>query len=154
MPDRAFFYPRLRMLLLLGLTALLAACSVQASAQSRSEADKHLAVPPGEALIYVYRPSAEGETVVFDVAVNGNYIGKSEAEGYFLIEAPAGKVDLMAQGDNTAMRELAVQAGHRYYVFEGYAPSLFTGRTSLDVKDPATGREGLKHTSLLRVVKL
>lgn len=154
MPDDFTFGPRLRALLVLGLAALLAACSVQASAHDRSEADKHLAVPPGKALIYVYRPSSYGETVVFDVAVNGSYIGKSEAQGYFLIEAPAGIVDLMAQGDNTATRELTVKAGHRYYVFEGYAPSLFTGRTSLLLMDPVSGRKGLQRTSLLRVIQL
>lgn len=154
MLDASFLRPWLRVLLLLGAALMLAACSVQMSRHNRSEADKHLAVPPGKALVYVYRPSSEGHTVVFDLAVNGTYIGKSEAQGYFLIEAPAGMVKLTAQGDNTAERDLHVQAGHRYYVFEGYAPSLFTGRASLALQDAVSGRRGLRNTSLLREVQL
>ncbi|HKI97982.1 MAG TPA: DUF2846 domain-containing protein [bacterium] len=135
-------------------TALLAACSSHASLRKHSEADKRMPVPPGKALVYLYRPSPAGGTTVFDVAVNGAYIGKTLPGSYYLIEAPAGALDLQSLGDNTAELQLKVRPGKRYYVRQRYALSLFTGRASMAVMDPTSGRRGLAGTSLLGEIKL
>jgi len=136
-------------------TAVLAGCSGDSAAPPLdSKAARRLAVPPGKALVYLYRPTLFGAGFKSDVSVNDQPVGVSTVKSFFLIEAPPGRVYLEASGEDTARLLLNVEAGQRYFVHQEVSVGLLKPRTTLTQVSEVQGQEGVDICTLVRHVKL
>ena len=76
-------------------------------------------VPPGKALIYVYRPAAHGAAIVPGLVFNQlNSVGLT-AWGYYPHYANPGKVTIAAIATGRSHIDLDARAGETYYVRAG-----------------------------------
>jgi len=136
-------------------TAVLAGCSgASAAPPVDSAAARRLPVPPGKALVYLYRPALFGVGFKSDVSVNEQPVGATTVKSFILIESPPGRVYLEVGGEDTARLLLNVEAGQRYFVHQEVSVGLLKPRTALTLVSAVQGQEGVDICTLVRHVKL
>jgi Protein of unknown function (DUF2846) len=142
-----------RGLLLATLGALLLAPPAAAADQD-PQVLVRMPVPPGRALVYVFRPSLFGPKVPIAVEANGQSIGSTLAETFFVIDVPPGAVHLVSRGDNVAELQFDAQAGQRYFVLQEATMGVASALTKLELVHPERGREGVEVGRLVQMLKL
>jgi len=111
-------------------------------------------VPPGRALVYVFRPSTFGPHLPIALLADGTPIGNTLAQTFYLIDAPAGSLRLLSRAENTSELALQLQAGQRYFVIQEASMGVMSAITQLELVHPQRGREGIQNSRLVRRVKL
>jgi hypothetical protein len=112
------------------------------------------AIPSGQGLVYIYRPSkAIGGGVSFDI-----HTGTKEEDhevttlkngGYFPLYTPPSELTLWAKTESEASVTLDVKEGETYYVKGTVGVGFFVGRPRLEVVDSETGAREVKECNLL-----
>ncbi|HEV8642485.1 MAG TPA: DUF2846 domain-containing protein [Methylomirabilota bacterium] len=90
-------------------------------------------IPSGKAVIYIYRPSALGPAVQYDVKRGDTVITTMKAQGYYPYITDPGEVELWAETESKASVTLDVKPGEVYFVKAGIGMGFFVGRPRLQV---------------------
>ncbi len=102
------------------VSVLLAGAGCAAIPRAPREADaraRSMDVPPGRALVYVFREDAlEGERTL-PLYANAERIGDLPRDAYWLLEVAPGELRLaFPLGDGATVLRMEVEAGRRYFV--------------------------------------
>lgn len=157
------------LLVLIVSIALLGSCAtVPMAPKNESEAAKQLEVPPGRALIYVYRPTIMGTITLVNVDVNEQVLGAMPVQSFFVIEVAPGYFRVFARMDPgsidayfakgrafSTMTGIA-KAGERYYVRLNYSTGALLDPVGISLQqvDEQRARSSMTDTRLIRHVKL
>ena len=95
------------------------------------------AVRAGEARLVVYRPPGLGPAVQPMIRLDGVEIGKSEPEGFFFVDRPAGAYTVSARTEAEATLAVQLEEGRTTYVETGITIGIFVGRVTLSVQSDA-----------------
>jgi len=106
-------------------------------------------IPPGKAVIYIYRPSFMGAAIVYDVKRGDDVIITTKARGYYPYVTDPGEVELWARTESKASVTLDVKAGEVYYVKAGVGVGLLAGRPRLNVVLASEAEEEIAGCKLL-----
>lgn len=145
--------PRLLAALALASGLILLAAR-PAPATSQGLAALAFSVPPGKALIYLFRPTQFGPSLPIAVEANGRSLGSTAPRSCIVIEASPGVVRLVSHGENTAELDLTVQAGRRYFVLQAASVGVRTVVTGLRRVTRDQGHEGVEVAQHVRRVTL
>jgi hypothetical protein len=114
---------------LLLLAVIAAGCAVTGAPFQRG------AAPPGNAIIYVYRPYHYGSSLLRPSVTCGDETARMGPGGYHAFVVPAGKVVCSVEGGETA-DEIEIDAAARvYYIREEFGWGWFTGHPHLNPID-------------------
>ncbi len=112
------------------------------------------AIPSGQGVVYIYRPSKlMGGGVSFDI-----HTGTKEEDreittlkngGYFPFYTTPSELTLWAKTESEASVTLDVKEGEAYYVKGSIGVGFFLGRPRLEVVDSETGAREVKECKLL-----
>ena len=111
---------------------LLLAAMVLAGCATGEPFKKLETIPPGKAVIYIYRPSAMGAAIAYDVKRGERVIITMKARGYYPYVTDPGEVELWAQTESKASVTLDVKVGEVYYVKAGIGVGFLVGRPRLN----------------------
>lgn len=108
-------------------------------------------IPPGKALIYMYRTNAfVGGAISYDMNVNDKIITILYRGGYYPHFVDPGKIDIWARTESKSSVTFVAEEGKTYYVRGSVTMGLMVGRPKLEVIDEATGAEEIKKCGLLK----
>jgi hypothetical protein len=117
---------------------ILAGCAVQGRPFERA------AAPPGNAIIYIYRPWHYGSSLLRPAVNCGDETARIGPGGYHAFVVPAGKVVCsVAGGESSDATELDA-AAHVYYVREEFGWGILTGHPHLNPIDTDTAHDEIK----------
>lgn len=139
----------------LAMTAALTLLVAQpARATPQGDAALRLPVPPGKALVYLFRPSRFGPSLPIAVEANGRPIGSTQPQSCIVIEAPPAPLRLVSRGENTAELRLSVQAGRRYFVLQEASVGVRSVVTALRQVTRDQGHDGVEVAQTVRRIVL
>ena len=125
------------------VTALLAGCVTGAKFQ------KIESVPPGKAVIYIYRPSTLGAAIAYDIRHGDKVVVTMKAMGYYPYVADPGEVELSARTESKASVTLDVKADETYYVKATISMGFLVGRPRLVVVSVSEAEKEISDCKLL-----
>lgn len=132
------------------LSIVLAGCATSpVASDTLDQAAKTFAVRPDKANIYVYRNEAIGGAVSMDVYLDGQLMGKSGAQAYFVFEVSPGKHSLLSKAENESKLDVVVEPGKNYFVWQEVKMGFMFARNLLQIVDETTGRAGVAECKLL-----
>ena len=117
---------------------ILAGCAVQGRPFERAEA------PPGNAIIYVYRPWHYGSSLLRPAVSCGDETARIGPGGYHAFVVPAGKVTCSIAGGESSDSTEIDAAAHVYYIREEFGWGIFTGHPHLNPIDTDTAHDEIK----------
>jgi hypothetical protein len=138
----------------LRITVAIALIALVGCAASGPTFEEPEAIPSGQGLVYIYRPSKfMGSAIVFDI-----HAGKKEDDfeittlkngGYFPFYVEPSELTLWAETESEASVTLDVEAGETYYVRGSTGVGFFVVRPVLEVADREIGAREVKECKLL-----
>lgn len=135
---------------LYAVTIVLAGCATSPIASdSLDQAAKTFSTRPGNANIYVYRNEVMGGAVGMDVYLDGQLMGKTGVQTFFLFEVSPGKHSLLSKAENESKLDVFVEPGKNYFVWQEVKMGFMYARNLLQTVDEATGRAGVAECKLL-----
>lgn len=118
--------------------AVIAGCAVQGTPFQKVEA------PPGNAIIYVYRPYHYGSSLLRPSVTCGDDTARIGPGGYHAYVVPAGKAVCSVEGGETA-DETEIDAAPRvYYVREEFGWGWRSGHPHLNPIDNDTAHDEIQ----------
>ncbi|HEV2489939.1 MAG TPA: DUF2846 domain-containing protein [Candidatus Acidoferrales bacterium] len=142
------------------LVLVLAALSPSANAQKMSDCgpavhhstksvkDKDpielAALPAGEAMVYVVRPTHYGGSIQTKLSMDGNWMGVNLANSYFVFLADPGEHKFCSQSENASRITLTLEAGKTYFLQQHIRMGFFKAQNELTQLDDKTGPDALK----------
>ena len=102
---------------------------------------------PGQALLYVVRPTSIGFAIKSFFFVDDAIRGINRGSSYFFVDVPPGKHVLWSKSENVDALELQFEAGKTYYVQQKVQPGWGRARTRLELLSDAEGKEALAKCS-------
>jgi hypothetical protein len=129
---------RIRLLVIVVLSALLAAC---ASGPRLAEIQSQIPnLDPAQGRLYFYRSdSFVGGGVQPNILVNGQVAGKSVPGGFFFVDARPGPVEVSCSTEVEKKLSLVLDAGQTRYVRTVVGMGFFVGRVYPELVDNAEG---------------
>lgn len=131
-----------KILLIVALSAALGGCAGSRSNTSRREKPQ-LAPRPGAALLVVVRTTSYGWALVIDNYLDGQMIGSTRGNSYFIADVAPGPHYVMARAENIAVARLHFEAGRVYFLNQSIFPGFWKARTGFNVMSL---EDGLKQT--------
>jgi hypothetical protein len=98
---------------------------------------------PGQALLYVVRPTSIGFAIKSFFFVDDTIRGINRGSSYFFVDVPPGKHILWSKSENVDALELQFESGKTYYVQQKVQMGWGRARTKLEVLSEADGKEAL-----------
>jgi hypothetical protein len=137
------------------LVLILASCAtVPMAPPAEDAAAKKFEVPPGKALVYVFRNTSFGAAIRFDLSVNGKPIGKSARYTYFVVEAQPGPITIKAEAENTTEMVVNAEAGKIYWVNQEVRLGFIMARVGLTQVVEDEGRKAVAECQLASRVQM
>jgi uncharacterized protein DUF2846 len=121
----------------------LAACATGAKFQTVDT------IPPGKAVIYIYRPSSLGAAITYDVKHKDRVVITTKAFGYYPYVTDPGEVELSAQTESKSSVTLDVKPGEIYYVKAVVSMGFLVGRPRLVVVSADEAKKDIAECKLL-----
>ena len=110
-------------------------------------------VKPGQALLYVVRPTHVGFAIKSFFFVNDTISGINRGSSYFFLDIPPGKHVLWSKSENVDALEMTFEAGKTYYLQQQVQLGWGRARTKLEVLEGEKGPEALAKCSKHGVMK-
>ncbi len=147
-------FKKISLIGLLLASALLTGCaSVPKASPERDAQAKTFAVAAGKSNIYVYRNESMGGAVKMDVALDGQPVGQTAAQTYFMLEVAPGKHTITSKAENEVMQEVIAQAGKNYFIWQEVKMGVMYARNQLHLVDEAAGKVGVAECSRVEAIK-
>jgi hypothetical protein len=129
---------RVRLIVILALSALLAAC---ASGPMLAEIQSQIpSLEPGQGRLYFYRDNNfVGGGVQPSILVNSQSVGKSVPGGFFFVDVKPGPVEVSCSTEVEKKLSLVLDAGQTRYVRTVVGFGVFVGRVYPELVDNAEG---------------
>jgi hypothetical protein len=107
-------------------------------------------VPPGKALVYIYRPSGLiGGGVRYHVAARGERIVFLKPGGYFPYIAEPGEIEFWAQTEAKDSITTDLEPGETYYLKGTVGVGMLVGRPRFEFVDESRGWKEIRECVLL-----
>lgn len=94
--------------------------------------------------VFVYRDSSFGAAITPSVAINGQIVGVSRANGFFYADLPAGNYRMSAETEVERSLTFTLAAREVRYVRASISFGLIAGRINFDLVNQAAGEEALQ----------
>ena len=104
-------------------------------------------VKPGQALLYVMRPTSMGYAIKSFFFVDDTIVGINRGSSYFFVDVAPGKHVFWSKSENTDALEMTVEAGKTYYLQQQVQMGGFRARTKLKALNDEEGRATLAKCS-------
>jgi hypothetical protein len=125
---------------------ILATLMVTGCASGPKYAEMKSSIPALQASqgrVFVYRDSSFGAAITPNVAINGNVVGVSRANGFFFTDLPAGNYKLSAATEVERSLSFTLAAGEKKYVRASMSFGFVAGRINFDLINEAAGEAAL-----------
>ncbi len=118
-------------------------CAVLGGCATGEKFSKIEDVPPGQGVVYVYRPPAyAGCGVLPVIEINGEQLGRLKSGGYMYSLVPAGRTEVYTVTETPASLIVEVSDGGHHYVREHINMGFWIGRPALqEFKESRAMRE-------------
>ncbi len=103
---------------------------------------------PGQALVFVVRPTGLGGKIQTKVAVDGVWMGVNRAKNYFFFALEPGEHYICSKAENRSVVALTVEGGKTYYIQQKIRMGLMKARNTLEVLDEQAGSKALGDSHL------
>ena len=117
-----------RFVMLMICGALLAGCAT--TQMLKPEQRPELVAKPDKALLVIMRDTYFGGAIVFWNYLDGQFIGETMGNTYFITDVDPGQHYVVVETENTCAADLTFEAGKRYFLREGIAMGIWRARTS------------------------
>ncbi|TAL09281.1 MAG: DUF2846 domain-containing protein [Nitrospirae bacterium] len=108
------------------------------------------AIPPGKALVYIYRPGGFlGGAVYYDVRANGTVVTTLYRGGYYPYIAEPAEIEFSAKTEATDSVTIDVKAGQTYYIKGTVGVGFVVGRPHLTVVPASDAESEIAECKLL-----
>jgi uncharacterized protein DUF2846 len=104
-------------------------------------------VKPGQALLYVVRPTSVAMAIKSFFFVDDTIVGINRGSSYFFVDVAPGKHVFWSKSENTDALEMPLEAGKTYYIQQQVQMGGFRARTKLKVLTEEEGRTALAKCS-------
>ena len=101
-------------------------------------------LPADKAMVYVVRPTHLGAAIQTKLSMDGNWVGVTMANSYFVFLADPGKHDFCSQSENASRLTVNLEAGKIYYLQQHVRMGFFKAENELSQLDSHAGQEALK----------
>ena len=137
---------RVKTLALLSALVMLSACG--ATGPKYAEYEKKLtAVPQDQGRIYIYRNSYLGAAVQPEVKLNGEVVGTAVPNGFFYVDRPAGKYEILTSTEVDRKLSLTLDKGQTRYVRLAISIGFFVGHVYPELVEPSVGEKEIRETA-------
>ena len=130
------------------VTAVVALILV-AGCASGAKFQKVETIPSGKSVIYIYRPSALGAAIAYDVKHKDRVVVTTKAHGYYPYVTDPGEVELFAQTESRASVTLDVKPNEVYYVKATISMGFLVGRPRLQIVSATEAEKDIADCKLL-----
>ena len=103
---------------------------------------------PGQALVYIVRPTTYGAGIQTKVAVDGVWKGVNRGKNYFFFTLEPGEHYFCSKSENRSVTALKLEAGKTYYIQQKIRMGFNKARNRLEVIDEREGRKALQDSRL------
>ena len=103
---------------------------------------------PGQALVYVVRPTNYGGAIQSKVAVDGAWKGVNKGKNYFFFTLEPGEHFFCSKAENRSVMALTVEGGKTYYLQQKIRMGFNKARNKLEVIDERDGKKALEDSRL------
>ena len=135
----------LKTVAILSALVLLSACG--ATGPKYAEHERNLGpIPQDHGRIYIYRNSYLGAAVQPDVKLNGEVVGTAVPNGFFYVDRPAGKYDILTTTEVDRKLSLTLDKGQTRYVRLGVSIGFFVGHVYPELVEPSVGAKEIQET--------
>jgi hypothetical protein len=129
---------------------LLSGCATVPMASLDDDAQaKRFEPEPTKAKIYVYRNEVFGGAISMPVSLDGQMMGRTGPQTYFMWTVEPGKHEVASHAENTIRMTLDTQAGRNYYVWQEVKMGMWMARSQLHQVSEAEGQKGVLECKLL-----
>jgi predicted small lipoprotein YifL len=131
---------------LLSALVLLAACG--ATGPKYAEHERTVSpIPQDHGRIYIYRNSYLGAAVQPEVKLNGEVVGTAVPNGFFYVDRPAGKYEILTSTEVNRKLSLTLDKGQTRYVRLAISIGFFVGHVYPELVEPGVGAKEIQETA-------
>lgn len=99
---------------------------------------------PESARIYFYRPSVFGAALQPDVLLNGEPVGKAISQGFFFVDRPPGKYEVVTSTEVKRKVSFVLEKGEIQYIRFSTSVGFFVGHVYGELVDEETALVEIK----------
>jgi Protein of unknown function (DUF2846) len=139
----------------LAVVALSGCVSAPKAAPDAEAAAKKFTTVPGEAQLYIVRPSSYGLAVMYQVSIDGRIVGSLPAETFLLERVGPGNHQVSFL-NNTSQENtnVSVEAGKNYYLRVGMNPAATSNRARIKLVPDEEGQKLVLSNTMVQSLPL